>query len=237
MSWPARKRLRRLSRSRRDVRLNRWRRRAGGRAGVVGVAALAGLAAGVAGGLVAAVVAGIYAALAGAAWLNWRREGRIGRDRVALLDAIATLAADLRAGLSPAAALAEAQLSLQGGPDADSHRDRSLRRLTAAWQLSEQLGAPLADLLDRVESDLRAADRTRSNVAAQTAGARATTWVLAALPVAGIGLGYAMGVDPTRSLLHTPFGAACVATALVLQCAGLAWVSWLVRGATAEASG
>src|SRR6266542_215035 len=179
MSRRVRRRLRLLhpagvGTGRGDAALARWR----GRTGVAGVAALACLATGAVGGPVAAAVAGVYTALICAAWLSRRQASRIGRDRLALVDAI--------------------------------------------------------DLLGRVEYDLRAAERVRSAVAAQTAGAWTTTWVLAALPAAGAGLGYAMGVDPIRSLLHTPLGAGCTAAALILQCAGLAWVSWLVRSATAE---
>jgi tight adherence protein B len=236
MSRRVRRRLRLLRSAgvgtgRGDAALARWR----GRTGVAGVAALACLAAGAAGGPVAAAVAGVYTALICAAWLSRRQASRIGRDRLALVDAIAMLGADLRAGLAPAAALAEAQPALHAESGVDGQRERSLRRFEAAWRLSGQLGAPLADLLDRVEYDLRAAERVRTAVAAQTAGAWTTTWVLAALPAAGTGLGYAMGVDPIRSLLHTPLGAGCTAAALILQCAGLAWVSWLVRSATAEA--
>jgi tight adherence protein B len=201
-----------------------------------GVAAVAAAAAGAAAGPVAAVVAAAYGAVVTGSVLGRRRAGRLGRDRVAVLDAIATLAADLRAGLSPAAAMAEALPALNVSSGAERSLARSLGRLSAAWQLSERLGAPLADLLDRVEADLRAAERVRLSVAAQTAGAQATTWVLAALPLAGVGLGYGMGVDPARSLLHTPLGAGCAFGALALQCAGLAWASLLVRGAIAEAT-
>lgn len=197
------------------------------RTAAVAAATVAAVAGAAVGGPVAAIGAAVYAALAVGAWTGQRREARLRQDRASMIDAVGTLAADLRAGLPSAAALAEAGPALIGQP----------RRLAAAWQLSERLGAPLADLLDRVESDLRAADRVRINVAAQTAGARATIWILGALPLAGVGLGYAMGVDPARSLLHTPLGAGCAVAALVLQCAGLAWASWLVRGALAEVTG
>src|SRR6266511_1694025 len=133
-----------------DAALARWR----GRTGVAGVAALACLATGAVGGPVAAAVAGVYTALICAAWLSRRQASRIGRDRLALVDAIAMLGADLRAGLAPAAALAEAQPTLHAESGVDGQRERSLRRFEAAWRLSDQLGAPLADLLDRVEYDL-----------------------------------------------------------------------------------
>ncbi len=106
--------------------------------------------------------------------------------------------------------------------------DSRLRELTAAvWRLAERTGAPVADLVDRIEADGRAADRGRAAAAAHAAGARATALLLAGLPAGGIALGYAIGVDPLRVLFHTPLGAACVAGALVLQLGGLAWADRL----------
>jgi tight adherence protein B len=109
----------------------------------------------------------------------------------------------------------------------------ALARLEAAYRISEALGTPLADLLDRVEADLRAAERLRLNVRAQTAGAQATSVLLAGLPVVGLVLGVTMGFDPFHQLLRTPVGGACAIAAALLQCGGLVWTTRLVRGATA----
>jgi tight adherence protein B len=111
------------------------------------------------------------------------------------------------------------------------HAELRLGELTAAvWRLAEHTGAPAADLIERIESDARAADRGKASAAAQAAGAQATALLLAALPVGGIALGYGIGADPLRVLLHTPLGAACAAGALFLQCAGLFWVDRLANG-------
>jgi tight adherence protein B len=118
----------------------------------------------------------------------------------------------------------------------DAVIQRVAGRLAAACEVSERLGAPLADLLDRVESDLRNAERVRAAVAAQTSGARASAALLATLPVAGIGLGYAMGARPGHALLHTPLGAACALGALLLQSAGLGWTGRLCRSAVGRAT-
>lgn len=120
------------------------------------------------------------------------------------------------------------------GPDAtDPAVAGALARLEAAYRISGVLGTPLADLLDRVDADLRAQQRLRLNVQAQLAGAQATSVLLAALPVVGLALGGAMGFDPVAQLLHTPVGGACAVLAALLQCSGLAWTGRLVRGATA----
>ena len=76
---------------------------------------------------------------------------------------------------------------------------------------------------------LRSLDRTRAAAEAQAAGARVSALMLAALPVAGVGLGFAVGIDPFAVLLHTPLGAACLGGAVLLQVAGLAWAARLTR--------
>ncbi len=197
-----------------------------------------GLAAGVAGlsaGPVAALLAGAYALLAVRSLHRTVNQRRAASARTAALDTIGGLASDLRAGVAPAPAIDAARKVLLA-----AHRDpavrRALDRLSAARRVSDRLGAPLADLLDRVESDLRAVERARASVAAQTGGARASAALLALLPVAGVGLGYALGARPDQALLHTPLGAACVLGALLLQSAGLAWTGRLCRAAVERAS-
>jgi tight adherence protein B len=101
--------------------------------------------------------------------------------------------------------------------------------------LAEQTGAPLADVIERIEADARSADRARAAVAAQSAGSRATAWLLAGLPAGGIALGYAIGADPLAVLLHTPIGAACAAGAVGLQLAGLGVAGRIVRPPAAVA--
>ena len=182
-------------------------------------------------GPVGSAIAGVYAVLGALAWARGRAERRSAAARTAAVDAIGTLAADLRAGLPAARALAEALPALRVG--GDPAVARAARLVGGAMQVADRLGAPLAVLLDRVDADLRAAERCRVTVAAQTAGARATAWLLAALPLGGVGLGYGMGGDPGRVLLHTPLGAGCALGALLLQCAGLAWTARMCRTAVA----
>jgi tight adherence protein B len=217
------------------------------RRALVVVAVLVGLGGWVAAGPVAAGALGTYAALAARGVLRrWAgRERAAARART--LDEVGALAADLRAGLpaavpaptavgSTAAPVGSAGAVDLAGPvdpvsspaSAGSPEVVRLRELVAAaWRLAERTGAPVADLVDRIEADARAADRARASTAAQAAGARATALLLAGLPAGGIALGYAIGADPLQVLLHTPLGAACVAGALLLQLGGLAWADRL----------
>ncbi|MEV4758216.1 hypothetical protein AB0J86_24285 [Micromonospora sp. NPDC049559] len=220
-------------------------------------------------GPVAAFAAGAYGA-AGTRGLLRHSHGRQAvRDRRRRLDALAALAADLRAGLPippalvvvaglgaappPAGGLlgaAETSGNVPGTgsartaatpaygpgtgatpaypPGAGAARIETLA--LAAGRLAEQTGAPLADLLERIETDARTLDRGLAGAAAQAAGARATAWLLAGLPLGGMALGYGIGVDPLDVLLHTPIGAACAGGAILLQVAGLLWAERLVSG-------
>jgi tight adherence protein B len=174
-----------------------------------------------AGGPVAAVVVGAYAALAVRAALSRAERRRDAIARAQSLDHLCALAADLRAGLPPAA-VSTRSVNPAG---------RRLADLTdAVWRLAEHTGAPAAELVERIEADARAADRAMASAAAQSAGAQATAVLLAALPLGGIALGYGIGVDPLAVLLHTALGAACAIGAVLLQCAGLLWADRLVTG-------
>lgn len=185
-----------------------------GRAALPAAAVVGAGAGALLGGPVGALVLAAYGTLAARAVLR-RRDRRASdlahrRD----LDQIGALAADLRAGLPAGGAIAD-------GPQ------RVVRLARAAVRLADRTGAPLAELLERVEADARAADRGLAAAAAQAAGARATAWLLAALPLGGIGLGYAIGVDPVTVLLHTPVGGGSALAAVALQISGLLWAERL----------
>ncbi|MEU8616125.1 hypothetical protein AB0C29_49900, partial [Actinoplanes sp. NPDC048791] len=179
------------------------------------------------GGPVAGLVLAVYGALGARAAVRRaaRRRGVAARSR--RLDGLNALAADLRAGLAVGA------MPLAASPSSSRDSDHRLAELTAAvMRLAEQTGAPAADLVERIEADARAGDRSRATAAAQAAGAQATALLLAGLPVGGIALGYGIGVDPLDVLLGTPMGAACAIGAVLLQCAGLLWADRLSNGPT-----
>ncbi|MEH0931102.1 hypothetical protein [Micromonospora sp. CPCC 205558] len=177
----------------------------------------------VVGGPVAAVAMAGYGTLAVRGVLRWRANRSAERDRRRGLDQLCGLAADLRAGMPVPHTLGVAVVERDGGG--------RLRQLTsAAVRLADRTGAPLAELVERIEADARATDRGLAAAAAQAAGARATAWLLAALPIGGIGLGYGIGVDPMAVLLHSTVGGVSAVVAVALQVVGLLWAERL--GAT-----
>ncbi|RSM64622.1 hypothetical protein DMB66_19290 [Actinoplanes sp. ATCC 53533] len=214
----------------------------------MGAAVLTGAATGwIVAGPVAGLVLAAYGALGARAAVRRAGRRRAVAARSRSLDNLNALAADLRAGLaigplgaasttagSAAAGSAQRFSGVAAGDDAaQSHElfDPRLAELTAAvWRLAEQTGAPAADLVERIEADARAGDRSRAMAAAQAAGAQATALLLAALPIGGIALGYGIDVDPLQVLLHTPMGAACAIGAVLLQSVGLLWADRLANG-------
>ena len=83
------------------------------------------------------------------------------------------------------------------------------------------LGVPsgaVADIVDR-----------RRYFAATQLWVAATALLLAVLPAAGVAVGYGIGADPMRTLLHTRVGAACAGVACALQVLGLLWTERLSK--------
>jgi tight adherence protein B len=172
------------------------------------------------GGPIAALVGAIYAVAGVLAGARSARRRVAARAFDSAVDGVATLAAELRAGVPAETAVRDCAEDLT--PDVST-------LVGAAVTLAGRTGAPLAAVLDRLDQQLRAALRLRATVTAQAAGARASAYLLAVLPLAGVGLGPLMGVSPAAVLLHTPLGAGCLLGAVALQLAGLAWAARLAR--------
>ncbi|MFI1933836.1 type II secretion system F family protein [Streptomyces sp. NPDC020330] len=143
--------------------------------------------------------------------------GRLGKAESAVL-AAARFGGDVPAALRQAAE----------GPGLGG-----LSGMAACWRVAVDGGAGLAAGLERLEAALREDRRRREELRAQLAGAWSTVVVLALLPIAGLGLGAALGADPLRVLLHTPGGLACLAVGAFLESAGLYWACRIVRGGEA----
>ena len=181
-------------------------------------------------GPVAACVGGVYAAVAALLLAGRRREVARVAGVGAAMDAFAVLTAHLRSGGDVVAATSAV---LPGMRVSGVVGRRLADRVTAACRVAEVTGARLADLLDRLEADARSTDRLRMIAAAQAGGAQATAWLLAALPIGGIALGFGIGVDPLHVLFRTRVGALCVALAVAFQVVGLAWSGRLIRATRA----
>jgi tight adherence protein B len=198
-----------------------WRRPRLAATVIVGTAAATAAAFG---GPVAAVIAATYVATGAVVVAARRRTAADAKAFARALAAVGAVAADLRAGGDPQTSLARVQPVLRH-PAASSMS----RRVDAALRVADDTGAPLAELLDRLETDGRTLARARASATAQASGAQATAWLLAALPAAGIALGTGVGADPVHVLLRTPLGAACAGGAMSFQIVGLVWTQRLAN--------
>jgi Flp pilus assembly protein TadB len=148
-----------------------------------------------------------------------RRERTLAaRHTVETLDMLAAAAADLRAGSAP---------PLMALPVREV--DRYAR---AARRLSDRSGAPLSEMLERLEAHQRTLSRLDTIAHAQAAGVRLTALILLALPLFALALGHSIGADAVSVLLQTQAGFVCTATAVLLQLGGLAWTDRLSRSRT-----
>ncbi|WP_066290148.1 type II secretion system F family protein [Arthrobacter sp. B6] len=104
-------------------------------------------------------------------------------------------------------------------------------QLAACFDIAEASGCPLADVLTRFAAQLEVEDDAEAARQTALAGPRATVGLLTWLPLMGLGLGIALGVDPVAILVGTPLGLASLASGLVLTVAGRIWSARLVRAA------
>jgi tight adherence protein B len=199
----------------------------GARGAVLGLALL------VAGGTVAGLI-----------WQR-RRRGSALEGRIAVAQACAALAAQLRVGQVPREALAATAANcavLRPAKDAqDLGGDvtrvwriqarqpgyAGLLDLARAWQVSNRSGAPMSAVLEQVADGLAADQSLRAVVAGELSAPRATGKVMAVLPGCGVGLGYLLGGEPVGWLLAGPLGWGCLLGGVVLACCGVLWIEAL----------
>ncbi|MFJ4922404.1 type II secretion system F family protein [Streptomyces sp. NPDC088725] len=189
-------------------------------------------------------------------WLRARERRRAREERAEEVVALCGAAVgELRAGSQPLQALLAAVRAGGGlggsesavlaaarfGGDVPDALRRAAREpgaeglvgVAACWRVAVDGGAGLAAGLDRLDRALRAERDRREGLRAQLAGAWSTVVVLALLPLLGLLMGWAMGAEPLRVLLHTPAGLVCLAVGLLLEGTGLWWAERIVRSGEA----
>ena len=112
----------------------------------------------------------------------------------------------------------------------DGDRQRA-RAVVAAARLSDELGAPLAGVLDRLASAVAADEEAEGERRAALAGPRATAQVLAWLPVLGLLLGGLLGADPVGVVLSGGLGTVAAVLGGALLLLGRWWTGALLRRA------
>lgn len=218
-------------------------------AGVV-VATALGLVFGGSGGATVGLSVAVLAGTGTSLWLIQRRRAAAERRAEQIAEASQLLAGLLRVGHVPASALrlaatesevfAEAVAAQQvGGSVASTWQRQStqpggegLAQLAAAWVVCEHSGASLTDTLDALAKHLEDSHKINRMVAAELSAPKATGRMLAALPFAGLALGFAIGGNPVDFLLSSLFGQFCLVTGVVLACAGVWWIERIAAAAS-----
>ena len=172
----------------------------------------------------------------------WQRRRAARRAAVDIAHGCQVLAGQLRIGLVPSQALRVAAedcpalrdgwaMHRLGGDVVRAWTEAGHRpghdglvALARAWQVAEDSGAPMAELLERVSDALSRERRVRGVLESELAGPRATARLLALLPAVGVWLGVGLGGDPAGFLLHNGIGQICLVLAVALACTGLIWV-------------
>ena len=113
------------------------------------------------------------------------------------------------------------------GPGAEA----ALPATVAACRLTHEIGAPLAQVLERSAHGLTEAGQARAARAVALAGPRASARLLGVLPAAGVLMGAAVGADPVAFLLGGGAGTACLIAGTSLMVVGHRWVAALERSA------
>lgn len=189
--------------------------------------------------------------------LNDRHEhAQHAREMAVIADFIGHMLADLRAGAtiahacqhaasrvtttSPAAvrvalsrAAAHAQRGTSGADALIESDNVELQQLGHMWALSENHGIPLATLLGKARDRLDTAQRHRAATQSSLAGPQSTAVVLAALPVAGIGMGMLMGANPVGFLTTSTVGGILLLIGTALTCTGIVVSHMIVTKAAA----
>jgi tight adherence protein B len=206
-------------------------------------------------GPVAAAVAALVASVGRRGLVRRRRRAERARERLAAREALAVLAAELRAGRAPstsllvaadvaagptARALAEAGGSSTLGAGAaeslarhavDSAVPDMLQGLAVCWEVCQGTGSSLATSVERLEEAVRADLTVREEIESELEGARSTSILLAGLPVFALALGSSLGGHPVHVLLHKPVGWGCLCIGTALDLLGLWWTERIVRAA------
>ncbi|MGH2692008.1 MAG: type II secretion system F family protein [Actinomycetota bacterium] len=185
------------------------------------------------------------------------REARAAVVRRNLLDrqlaeAVVTVAAAVRAGLSVRRAVAEAaegaELPLRNELDSVVRRletgeplDAALSRLDGRLDLSDaalvvnalavhrRTGGDLPSLLDEIARVIRLRLEDRRDARALTVQARSSGVVLAVLPIGFVALLSGTGGDGLGAFYRTPSGALLLVGALCLQALGFTWMRRIIQ--------
>lgn len=111
-----------------------------------------------------------------------------------------------------------------------------LRRLADAWTICSTTGGGLAFAVGRVLDTVRSEQAVLAQVQAELAGARATSRMVGALPVAVLLAAQGVDARPWEFLFDTSAGVACLLAGTALAMAGISWIERIADAAAPASS-
>lgn len=121
-------------------------------------------------------------------------------------------------------------VALQQTPS-DSADIPAIELLQSGRQISETTGMSLVGILRHIRDRLDQEQRHQARTTAALGGAKTTAVILAILPVCGLLMGFALGVNSIAILLNTGIGNLLLIAGLGAECAGLVWNNRIIERA------
>ncbi len=150
-------------------------------------------------------------------------------DRAARTDGVlASGFASVARGVEAGRPLDDALADLAGRISAEPELEGAVGLVRCALRL----GGPLADGIDAAARSLREERALRAEAVAQGSQARASGWLIAALPVAVLAVGIPTVPGVGSFLFATPAGLAVLVGGLAADAAGIVWMQRLTATAT-----
>ena len=106
-----------------------------------------------------------------------------------------------------------------------------LGEISRAWKVSTVSGGSMHSAFEQVRKNLEEEADALSVVVAELAPARSSGQILGILPVLGLVVAFAIGVDVLGFLTGSFLGRACLLLGVSLECVGLVWTETLAQGA------
>ena len=107
----------------------------------------------------------------------------------------------------------------------------ALRGVLVATEVSTQVGAPLAQILNRVADGISDTMEAAAKRHAAQVGPRASAKLLGVLPIAALGMASLVGVDVVDFATSGGLNTVLIVVGVVLMAAGNLWSVWMIRRA------
>lgn len=117
------------------------------------------------------------------------------------------------------------------------HREATataLEGMLVATQVSQEVGAPLAQILSRVADGISASLEAAAKRHNAQVGPKATAKLLGALPLAAVAMSHLVGVDVLSMAFSGGLNSAIFAVGIGLMVAGNLWSEWMIRRASGK---